>query len=79
MQDFLISEPPLGLRVSAEEKRVQVMKGRLEEEAKMLEMWDCDVRLGRDPRPKDGNGDEDEGGRDRDEGEVPIPSIFELS
>lgn len=47
------------------------------EEAKKLEMWDRDVRLGRDPWLKDG--DEDEGGRDREEGEVRIPSMFELS
>ena len=74
-QDFRISCPPLGERVSAEENRVQVMKGRLEAEANMLEMRGRDVRLGRDPRPKD----EDEGGRDREEGVVRIPSMFKLS
>lgn len=42
-----------------------------------LWLWNCDVRVGRDSRPKDG--DEDEGGRDREDGEVRVPAIFELS
>ena len=63
-------------RGRAEEKRVQVMKGRLQEEGKMLEMLRRDIQLGRGPRPKDK--DEDEGGRARQAGEVRISSMFEV-
>lgn len=67
MQGFHIYRPPLRERVSAEEG------------AKMLEIWERDVR--RDPLPKDGDEDEDEGWRDRQDGDDRVPTItmFELS